>query len=186
MCCTFTFVHLSGERNQERTSQKSINQGTARLAPHRRQTTRWSHLNNMASGKVPLGCNFAGYPSRPTPQRYIQESRSSSGASSKLQNREIPRTDSQIPLRTGSRGDTRPNQRRRKGRIFVWSWVTNPKDLTKSSRNMSHFPKNFVGGSKGKRFIFRRMFPGGGVVVGLTVFVCLWGFRGARAFEFCF
>ena len=37
---------------------------------------------------------------------------------------------------------------------------------------MPHIPKNFGGGSKGKRFIFRRMFPGGDVVVGLTVFVC--------------
>ena len=64
----------------------------------------------MASGKVPpLGCNFARYPCHLTSQRYIQESRSGSGASSKPQNREIPRTDSQIPLRTGSRGDTRPN-----------------------------------------------------------------------------
>ena len=47
-------------------------------------------------------------------QRHIQESRSGSGAGSQPQNREIPRTDSQIPLRTGSLGDTRPNQRRRR------------------------------------------------------------------------
>ena len=76
-------------------SKHPINQGTARLTPHRRQTTRQSHLDSITSGKVPpLGCNFARYSSRLTSQRYIQESRSGSGASSKPENREIPRTDS--------------------------------------------------------------------------------------------
>ena len=51
---------------------------------------------------------------------------------------------------------------------------------------MSHIPKNFGGGSKGKRFIFRRMFPGGGVVVGLTVFVVCEGFEELELLDFVF
>ena len=103
------------------------------------------------------------------PRRYIEDSRSGSGTGSQFQNRKISRTDSQIHLLTGSRRNTRSNEQRR-GKFLVWSWVTNRKDHSRSFRNQPHIPKNFGFGATGERLIVRRMFSGGGVVVGQTVF----------------
>ena len=156
-------------------SEHPINQGTARLTPHRRQTTRWSHLKHGKRETASSGMQFLRQIPKPP---HINGTSKKAGAAAELtanlkieKYRELIPKYLFVPVAVKTLGPINEE-----GANFLCDLGSQIEKITQDpSRKMSHIPTNFGGGSTEKRFIFRRMFSGGGVVVGLTVFR-LWGF----------
>ena len=119
-----------------------------------------------------LQCNFARYPSRLNGTSETAGAVAEQAANLKLEKyRELNCKYLFIPVAVETLSPMN-----KEGANFLYDLESRIKKITQDRLETSHiFPKNFGSGETGERFIFCRMFLGGGVVVGLTVFVLVCG-----------